>query len=107
MPSSSSPCPPGPCPPSHLVLAGGSLAGLELLHVPSADRHVALVLVHAVGEALGGEGAVGAPLVVLGLLRGLGRGLGGCLGRAATAEHAADRVADGGAYGNTTVHVVR
>ncbi|ROW10310.1 hypothetical protein VMCG_02123 [Cytospora schulzeri] len=87
---------------SRLVLAGSRLAGLELLEVPAADAHVALVLVHAAGEALGGVGAVGAPLVVL--LGGLGGGLGGGgLGAGGAAEHAADGVADRGAYGDTTV----
>lgn len=44
-----------------LVIPSGLLASLQLLHVPAADGHVALVLVHAVGEALdvGGTGARG------------------------------------------------
>jgi hypothetical protein len=35
-----------------LVLSSGLLTSLQLLHVPAANGHIALVLVHAVGEAL-------------------------------------------------------
>ena len=87
-----------------LVVLRGGLAGLELLKVPVADLHVAVVLVQALGEGLGGALAVvgTTPLVVL-----LGRGLdlllrsGSRLGGAA-GEEAADSMADGGAYSNTT-----
>ena len=82
-----------------LVVAGGGLAGLELLEVPVADLHVALVVVHALGEVLGGAGAVVAPLLLLLVLLGGGRlvllrrrGL-----ARAAAEHAADGMADRGA----------
>ncbi|KAH7037119.1 coenzyme Q biosynthesis protein Coq4-domain-containing protein [Microdochium trichocladiopsis] len=50
---------------SHLVRLGSLLAGLELLEVPVADLHVAVVVVHALCETGGGAGAV----VLLGLLR--------------------------------------
>lgn len=88
-----------------LVLAGGGLARLELLEVPVADLHVATVVVEALGELLGGAGAVvAAPLLLLLLvLRLHGRlllGRGGRLGGAA-GEEAADGVADGGADGDT------
>lgn len=75
-----------------LVLAGSSLAGLELLEVPVADLHVAAVLVEALCEVLGGAGTV----VVLLLLLGSGLGLdgGSRFGRAA-AEEATDGMADG------------
>lgn len=90
--------------PSHLVVLGSSLAGLELLKVPIADLHVAAVLVHARGELLGGALAVGgAPLVVL--LRGSGLDLllrrGSSL-RGAAGEHAADGMANGGTDRDTT-----
>lgn len=87
-----------------LVLAGGGLAGLELLEVPVADLHVAAVVIQALGEALGGAGAVVELLLLLGLLLGLellGRGLGGAAG-----EEAADGVADGGADGDTAVRLL-
>lgn len=67
------------------------------------------MLVHALGEALGGLGAVVAPRRVLGggslSLDGRGGGLGGG-GRTATGEHASDGVADGGADGDTTVRFI-
>lgn len=77
----------------NLVRGGGSLASLELLEVPVADLHVAVVVVHALGEVLGGNTAVVAPLL---LLLVVGRGLGRLLGRSggAAAEEAADGVAD-------------
>jgi hypothetical protein len=83
----------------YLVLLGSLLASLELLKVPVADLHVAVMVVHAFSEALGGTGAVVVGLVLVlarhvGLL--LGESLGG--GRAATAEEAADGVADCRAY---------
>jgi hypothetical protein len=83
-----------------LVLAGSSLAGLELLEVPVADLHVAAVLVEALCEVLGGTGAVVVLLLLLGGGLGLdgGSGLGG-----ATAEEAADGVADGRANGDTAM----
>ncbi len=115
-----------------LVLAGGSLASLlfrgsairsipggfrverrkgsgvcayQLVQIPSADAHVAAVLVHALGELLRRAGAVVAPAAVL--LLGRGRCLDG-LGRGAgTAEEAADSVADGRSYRDTTVIVRR
>ena len=48
-----------------LVLARGSLAGLELLKVPAADLHVAALVVHALRELLGRALAVVAPAVVV------------------------------------------
>lgn len=92
-----------------LVGLSSSLASLELLKVPVADLHVATVLVHALGELLGGSLAVVAPLLLLlRLLLVLIRCLrvvllGSRLGGAAAREEAADGVADGGANGNTTV----
>ena len=114
-----------------LVLAGGSLASLlfrgsairsipggfrverrkgsgvcayQLVQIPSADAHVAAVLVHALGELLRRAGAVVAPAAVLlgrgGRLDGLGRGAG-------TAEEPADGVADGGPYRDTAVVACR
>lgn len=76
---------------NNLVGTGSSLAGLELLKVPVADLHVAVVVVHALCKVLGGAGAV-----VVGLLLGSGLGLdggGSGLGGAA-GEEAADGVAD-------------
>lgn len=88
-----------------LVPAGGSLAGLDLLHVPAADRHVAIVLLQAVGQVLGRETAVNILLLVLVgvLLRGsgLGRCLGGGTRRAA--EHAHDAICDGVSNCDTSV----
>lgn len=90
-----------------LVLASSSLASLQLVHVPSTNRHVSLVLVHAVCEALGRHGAVGILLlvgVVVALLllsgdRGLGvRSLAG----ATAAKETANGVADGGADSDTS-----
>lgn len=93
------------------VLASGGLAGLELLEVPAADLHVARVVVHALGEVLRGARAVVAPLALVRVLlvrlrvdllrSGLGRRGG------AAAEETADGVADGGAYRDTAVTVVR
>lgn len=51
-------------PTTGLVLASSRLASLQLVHVPSANRHVALVLVHAVRKALGRHGAIGVLLLV-------------------------------------------
>jgi hypothetical protein len=92
----------------HLVLAGGGLAGLELLKVPVADLHVAVVVIHALGEALGGAGAVVAPFAVL-RLRVDGALLRGLLdGAAATArEETADGVADGGADRDTAARTIQ
>ena len=80
----------------------------QLVHVPSADTHVALVLVHALAEVadVSGTGRVlprlvgGAALpqtVVHGLGFGRGSSLLGLSGGAgtATAEETADSVADG------------
>jgi hypothetical protein len=84
-----------------LVRGGRLLARLQLVQVPPADGQVALVLCHAVVEALdvasAGAGRLLALLHLLVLLREvgvLGRSLGGC---GATAEEAAKGVADGGA----------
>jgi len=83
---------------------GARIETYQLLHIPTADLHVARVLVHAVGELLGDAGAVVAPLLLARalvlrrnvVLLSLG-------GRTATAaEEAADCVADRGANGNTT-----
>lgn len=68
-----------------LVLPGGLLASLQLLHVPAADGHVALVLVHAVGEALdvrgtGARGLVRAALAVQGIGAHGVAGVGVCVG---------------------------
>jgi hypothetical protein len=87
--------------PSPLVRGRRLLARLQLVQVPPADGQVALVLRHAVVEALdvasAGAGRLLALLHLLVLLREvgvLGRGLGG---RGAATEEAADGVADGGA----------
>lgn len=86
----------------HLVGAGGSLASLELLKVPVADLHVAVVVVHALCKVLGGTGAV-----VVGLLLGSGLGLdGGGSGLGGSArEETADGVADRGADSDTAVRI--
>lgn len=86
-------------------MSAGSLASLELLEVPVADLHVAVVLVHALSEGLGSTGAVVGLVVVPGLFLGSGSsldgrrssGLGG-----ATAEETTDGMADGGTDSNTT-----
>lgn len=71
-----------------LVLSGSLLASLQLLHVPTADGHVALVLVHAVGKTLdvrgtGTRGLVRAALTVQGIgthgVAGVRVCIGGCL----------------------------
>jgi len=87
---------------SPLVLAGSSLARLELVKVPAADGKVALVLVHAapeVGDVLcahtrGLVLGVHGGLAVLVLGERLVDGRSGCAG--AAAEPTADGVADGG-----------
>ena len=76
-----------------LVLARSGLARLQLLEVPVANLHVAILLIHALGELLRRSLAVIPPLLLLLLLslfrgrsrRGFGR---------AAAEHAAEGVAD-------------
>lgn len=84
---------------------GSGACAYQLVQIPSADAHVAAVLVHALGELLRRAGAVVAPAAVL-----LGRG-GRCLdglGRGAgTAEEPADGVADGGSYRDTAVVACR
>lgn len=83
------------------------MAGLELFEVPATDCHVALVLVHAVGEALDVGGARtgsfgGRGLVVQSVVHrisGLCIGIGGLLllldrGRGTAAEESADGVAN-------------
>lgn len=90
---------------SHLVRGGSSLAGLELLEVPVADLHVALVVVHALGKGLRGAGAVVVVVLLLGGSLGLdllGSGL-----RGAAAEEAANGVADGGTDSDTTINEKR
>lgn len=89
-----------------LVVAGSSLAGLDLFHVPSADGHVAAVLLEAVSQLLGRGGTVGILLIVrvavLLLRRGsLRGGLGGSAG--AATEHAHDAVGDGVADCDTSI----
>ena len=85
-----------------LVVLRRGLTSLELLKVPVADRHVAVVLIHALGEVLRGALAVVLSLPVVGgllVLRdggGVGLGRGSSL-RGAAAEEAADGVTDGGA----------
>ena len=94
---------------SPLVLAGGSLARLELVKVPAADGKVALVLVHAapeVGDILcaytrGLVLRVHGGLAVLVLGERLVDGRSGCAG--AAAEPTADGVADGGTDCDTAV----
>jgi hypothetical protein len=79
---------------ARLVVLGSCLAGLQLLQVPVADLHVAILLVHAGRELLGGTGAV-VGVVVLVILGWRGLDLSGrrlCGG--AAAEHAADGMAD-------------
>lgn len=58
-----------------LVLSSGLLASFQLLHIPTADGQVALVLVHAISEALdvGGTWARGfgrGGLAVQGIVHG-------------------------------------
>jgi hypothetical protein len=86
---------------SPLVLAGSSLARLELVKVPAADGEVALVLVHAAPE-VGDVLSANAGGLVLGVHHGLavlvlGQRLvgrrSGCAG--AAAEPTANGVADG------------
>lgn len=88
-----------------LVGLCGLLAGLELLEVPAADLHVAVVLGHAVGEVLCVDLAASATVLLA--LSGdlLGLLLLNWL-RGASAEEAANGVADGGADGNTAVQRV-
>lgn len=93
-----------------LVLASRSLARLQLLQIPPANLHIAILLVHARSELLGRTRAVVAPGAVLCLGWGSCRGsglldgvVGGC---GTTAEEAADGVADGGADGDTAVNSV-
>lgn len=94
---------------SPLVLAGSSLARLELVKVPAADGKVALVLVHAapeVGDVLcahtrGLVLGVHGGLAVLVLGERLVDGRSGCAG--AAAEPTADGVADGGTDCDTAV----
>lgn len=98
-----------PLQPSHLrlVLAGGSLARLELVKVPAADGQVALVLVHAAPEvadilcANAGSLVLGVHggLAVLGLGERLVGRRSGCAGSAA--EPTADGVTDGGTDSDT------
>lgn len=83
----------------HLILTRRTLARLELIQVPAADRQVALVVVHAAFKALHFVGADGSLLhvcvcVALLLLLFEGCGLGFCWGGGAAAEEAADCVAD-------------
>jgi len=87
---------------SPLVLAGSSLARLELVKVPAADGKVALVLVHAapeVGDVLCANArglvlGVHGGLAVLGLGNRLVGRRSGCAGT--TAEPTANGVTDGG-----------
>ena len=88
-----------------LVLACGSLAGLELIEVPSANVQAALVLVHASAEVVDvvGAGTLGCGLRVVGLallqlLLALYRG--SRRSRGAAAEETTDCVSDGRADGN-------
>jgi len=86
---------------SPLVLAGGSLARLELVKVPAADGKVTLVLVHAapeVGDVLCANArslvlGVHGGLAVLGLGKRLVDRCGGCAGSAA--EPTTNGVTDG------------
>jgi branched-subunit amino acid permease len=88
------------------ILAGSSLAGLELLQVPPADLHVATIVVQALREALCRVGTVIAPLLLLCLillrLEGVLLLRSSSLG-AATTKHASDGMADGGTDGNAAV----
>ena len=92
---------------SPLVLAGSSLARLELVKVPAADGKVALVLVHAapeVGDILcahAGSLVVGVHggLAVLGLSERL---VGRRSGAGSAAEPATDGVTDGRTDSDTT-----
>jgi hypothetical protein len=94
---------------SPLVLAGSSLARLELVKVPAADGEVALVLVHAAPE-VGDVLCANAGGLVLGVHGGLAvlvlgeRLVGrrsGCAG--AAAEPTTNGVANGGTDCDTTV----
>jgi len=91
----------------HLVLASSTLAGLQLIKVPSTDLHVAVVLIQTLRE---GHGLVSTPIrasrVLVSLLSlSLDRLLLCRCSRAAT-EEATDGVADGGADSDTTVKIV-
>lgn len=99
-----------------LVLTSSLLASLELFEVPAANGHVALVLVHAVGETLDVRGAwtggfSGRALGVQGVVHGVTGaciGVGGLLllfngsGRGAATEKATDGMAEGGADSDAT-----
>lgn len=95
-----------------LVGLGGGLASLELLKVPVADLHVAVVLVHALRELLRGAGAVVTPLLVLSLgvvvlFGGLAVVLlGSRLGRGAAGEEASDGVANRRTDSDTAVTMI-
>lgn len=92
------------------------MTGLELFEVPAANSHVALVLVHAVGETLDVRGAWtggfgGRALGVQGVVHGV---TGACIGvggllllfngsrRGAATEKTTDGMADRGADGDAT-----
>lgn len=68
---------PSPCPSHPLILAGSSLAGLELVEIPSANVQAALVLVHALPEVTDLGLASATLAVVVGGLVLLGK-IGGC-----------------------------
>lgn len=95
-----------------LVGLGGGLASLELLKVPVADLHVAVVLVHALRELLRDAGAVATPLLALSLgvvvlLGGLGVVLlRSRLGRGAAREEATDSVANRRTDSDTAVIMI-
>jgi hypothetical protein len=80
-----------------LILLVGGLASLELLEVPVANAHVALLLIHAAVELLESVGAGPGLLLLLGVLSLCGRdgrlGSRSGLGRAAR-EPAANGVTD-------------
>lgn len=100
---------------ANLVRLSSSLASLQLIQVPSADAHVALVVVHALAEILHVGGArrvfprgrvlAGVETVVHGLGGGSIVLLGLLLSRSAgtAREESADGVADGRTDCDTTV----
>jgi hypothetical protein len=110
---------------SHLIPTSRLLTSLQLLHVPTTNTHVALILIHTISKALDVRGTWtgrfggGVGLRVEGIIHGVAGscvGVGGLLvfllfgwggrGAAAAAEKAADGVADGRTDCDAAVMVV-